>query len=101
MPEEAAVARLSLDERPRPLKDAAARITAVLGFLGTLVGAAAGWGLLTVAQGDAVQGLLGLLAGIVPAVFTALAAFGVVRAGEPQVTPLSDPRDNAGKPLRS
>lgn len=89
-----------LSERPRPLADAASRLSTVLGILGGLVTGLVGFGILTAAQGDAITGLLGLVPGLLTAVFTALGAFGVVRAGEPQVTPLSDPRDDEGRSLR-
>lgn len=89
---------MSLDERPRPLKDAASKLSTVLGVLGAVVTALSGW-LLTASQTDALTGLLGAIPGVFTAVVAVLAAFGVVRAGEPQVTPLSDPRDNDGKPL--
>lgn len=91
--------RLSLDERPRPLQDAASRIRLTLGILGTITSALVGFGVLSVVQGDALTGLWGALLGLVTPVFVILAAFGVVRAGEPQVTPLSDPRDNDGNKL--
>jgi hypothetical protein len=82
-----------LEPRPRPLADIAGEISRWTGFAATIVTAATGFGLLTAAQGDATVGLLGLLSGIPAGVFTVLAAFGVVRRGEPVVTPLSDPRD--------
>lgn len=92
--------RLTLaGERPRPLRDAASRLSQVLGIAGALITGLVGWGVLTAAQGDAVTGLLGLIPGVVTAVVAVLSAFGVVRAGEPQVTPLSDPRDDDGTPL--
>lgn len=91
--------RRLLAERPRPLRDAASRLSTVLGVIGGIATALVGFGVLTAAQGDAVLGLLGLVPGLFTSVFTALAAFGVVRAGEPQVTPLSDPRDDEGRRL--
>lgn len=87
-------------DRPRPLMDAAARLSQVIGILGSLTTGLVGFGILTIVQGDAVTGLLGTLPGVVTAVASVLSAFGVVRAGEPQVTPLSDPRDDAMIPLR-
>lgn len=92
--------RLDIDERPRPLVDAATWVARVTGLVGTVVTALAGWGIVTAAQGDAVTGLLGAIPGVVTLVATVLAAFGVVRRAEPQVTPLSDPRDNQGQALR-
>lgn len=89
----------SYDNRPRPLHDAAARMTKLFGIIGTVVTAAAGWGVLTSVQGDALLGLLGVIPGVITLVTTVLAAFGVVREGEPQVTPLADPRDASMNPL--
>ncbi len=85
--------------RPRPLYSAASRLSKILGTIGALTTALVGWGVVTVAQGDAVDGLLGTIPGVVTAVFTVLSAFGVVRAGEPQVTPVESPRNDAMEPL--
>ncbi|HYQ69067.1 hypothetical protein [Actinophytocola sp.] len=85
---------INIDDRPRPIKDAADKLTKWLGVAGSLVIALVGWGVLSAAQGDAVIGLLGVIPGVVSAVTTALTAFGIHRSAEPKVTPLSDPRDN-------
>lgn len=85
--------------RPRPLRDAAARLSKLLGVAGALVTALVGWGILTATQGDAVTGLLGAIPGIVTAVTSALTAFNIVRQAEPLVTPMSDPRDDTGTPM--
>lgn len=85
--------------RPRPIRDAAARLSKLLGVAGALLTALVGWGVVTATQGDAVTGLLGAIPGIVTAVTSVLTAFGVVRQAEPLVTPVRDPRDNAGAPL--
>lgn len=86
-------------DRPRPIRAAATRLSKMLGVAGALVTALVGWGILTAAQGDAVTGLLGTLPGIVTAVTTVLAAFGVARRSEPLVTPMSDPRTDTGAPF--
>lgn len=86
-------------DRPRPIRDAASRLSKLLGVAGAFVTALVGWGVVTAAQGDAVAGLLGAIPGIVTLVTTALAAFGIVRQAEPLVTPTSDPRSAAGAPL--
>lgn len=88
-----------IDERPRPVLDAASQVGRWFGIAGSLVTALVGWGLMTAAQGDAVQSLLGAIPGLVTLVTTLLAVFGVVRRSEPQVTPLSDPRDDDGRSL--
>lgn len=79
---------LLLDPRPRPLRTVASWV----GLITALVSGLVGSGLLTAGQGDAIGG-------IVTAVLTLLAAFGVALAGERRVTPTVDPRDDAGRPL--
>lgn len=90
---------VGLEPRPRPLARAARDLSWWLGLGSFLVVGGSSFGIITAQQGDAVQGLLGLVPGAVTAVATLLAAFGVVRRGEPQVTPLSDPRDAQLRPL--
>jgi hypothetical protein len=92
--------QLNIDDRPRPIYEAANSVGTANGVAGSLVTALAGWGIFTLAQGDALQSLLGAIPGLVTLVTTLLAAFGVVRRSEPQVTPLSDPRDDMGVSLR-
>ncbi len=82
-----------------PIKTAATELSKVLGVAGALVTALAGWGILTAVQADAVTGLLGAIPGVVTLVTAVLTAFGVVRRAEPLVTPLVDPRNDAGMPL--
>jgi hypothetical protein len=88
------------DYRPRPLVDAATWVGRVTGLLGVATTSLVGWGVVTAVQGDAVTGLLGTIPGVVTGVTALLSAFGVVRRGEPMVTPVSDPRDDAGRSLR-
>lgn len=90
---------IELEARPRPLAEAARSVSWWLGLLGALAVSGTTFGVITAQQGDAIAGLLGLVPGLVTAVFTALSAFGVVRRGEPLVTPLSDPRDDKLRPL--
>jgi hypothetical protein len=86
-------------DRPRPIKAAADKLSKLLGVAGALITALVGWGILTGIQGDAVTGLLGAIPGVVTAVTTVMAAFGVVRRAEPLVTPMSDPRTDNGTPF--
>jgi hypothetical protein len=86
-------------DRPTPLRDAASAVQKGLGMIGALATAAAGYGIITAAQGDAVQGLLGAIPGVVALVSNFLVAFGIVNKAEPQVTPVSDPIDAAGNKL--
>lgn len=93
-------ARLSdYSDRPRPIKAVAGRLSKVLATAGALITALVGWGVVTAAQGDAVTGLLGTIPGAITAVTTVLTAFGIVRRTESLVTPMSDPRTDAGLPL--
>ena len=87
------------DNRPRPIRDVAAKLSRLLGVAGAFVTALVGWGVVTAAQGDAVTGLLGAIPGIVTLVTNLLTAFGIVRQAEPLVTPTSDPRSAAGAQL--
>lgn len=89
-----------MNERPRPLAEAASWATKVYGISGAVITSLAGYGVLSTVQGDALTGLWGAIPGVLTLVFNALSAFGVVRKGEPQVTPLSDPRSDRGEPLR-
>lgn len=90
-----------LEERPRPIADAASRMTKVVGTLSALVTALAGSGIavLSADQADALTALLGAVPGSVTLVAVALASFGVVSRAEPKVTPLEDPRAADGSEL--
>ncbi|HVK25073.1 MAG TPA: hypothetical protein VM677_27245 [Actinokineospora sp.] len=87
---------IPITTRPRPLVTVARQITKGVTVISALITSLVGVGIVTAAQGDAVTGLLGAIPGIVGGVFGVLAAFGVVRGGEPLVTPSSDPRDDRG-----
>lgn len=82
-----------------PLRAIAGSVSKVVGILSALVTSLAGYGIVTVVQGDAVTGLLGAIPGVVTLVGTVLAAFQTATKGEEQVTPMSDPRANDGTPL--
>lgn len=90
---------MDLTGRPRPIMDAFRTVGSAVALAGSIVTALVGWGVLTAAQGDALVGLLGAVPGVVALVTALLAAFGVVRAAEPAVTPLSSPMDALGRPL--
>lgn len=90
---------IDLADRPRPIRDAFRTIGSSIAFLGSLVTALVGWGVLTAAQGDAVVALLGAIPGVVSLVTALLAAFGVARVSEGVVTPLADPVDHLGRRL--
>ena len=80
-------------ERPRPLATIADRTVRVVGTLSALVTALAGSGiaLLSAEQADALTALLGALPGLAAGLGVVLAAFGIVKNGEREVTPTSDP----------
>ena len=92
-------APIELIDRPRPLAQAARDLSWWLGVLSFLVVGGGSFGLITAEQGDALTGLLGLVPGAVASLVSVLSAFGVVRRGEPLVTPLTDPRDARLRPL--
>jgi hypothetical protein len=85
-----------LEHRPRPVRNAAATVAGWVGVLGAFVTSLVGFGVLTIAQGDAVTGLLGAVPGVVTWVVAAIAAFQVSAKAEPLVTPLVSPQNNQG-----
>ncbi|WP_018686544.1 hypothetical protein [Actinokineospora enzanensis] len=76
------------NDRPRPLRGAAR----VFGGITALVAGLANSGVISPAQGGAIQG-------VITAVLVLLGTFGIVAVAEPKVTPLSDPRDDQGRSL--
>lgn len=89
----------ALPERPVPIRDAFRSVGSTIALIGSVVTGLVGWGVLSVAQGDALSGLLGAVPGLITLATALLAAFGVVRVAEPAVTPLADPRDELGRRL--
>ncbi|PPK63534.1 hypothetical protein V5P93_000411 [Actinokineospora auranticolor] len=75
-------------ERPRPLRTAAR----IVGGITALIAGLANSGVITPTQGNAIQG-------VITAVLILLGSLGIVVLAEPKVTPLSDPRDDQGRPL--
>lgn len=90
---------LDIRSRPRPIRDAFRSVGTAVALLGSVVTSLVGWGVITATQGDAVNGLLGAIPGVVALVTALLSAFGVVRAAEPKVTPLEDPVNDKGQAL--
>lgn len=90
---------IDIRTRPRPIMDAFKSVGTAVAFIGSVVTSLVGWGVLSATQGDAVNGLLGAIPGAVGLVTALLSAFGVVKSAEPKVTPVDDPRNNAGQPL--
>jgi hypothetical protein len=85
--------------RPRPILEAFKSVGSAVALIGSIVTSLVGWGIISATQGDAVNGLLGAIPGVVALVTSLLSAFGVVKSAEPKVTPVSDPVDNSGRPL--
>lgn len=90
---------LDTRNRPRPILEAFKSVGAAVALLGSIITSLVGWGVLSATQGDAVNGLLGAIPGLVALVTSLLAAFGVVKSSESKVTPLQDPRNDAGQQL--
>lgn len=90
---------MDISTRPRPILDKVKTVGGAIAALGGLVTWAGTFGLLSVEQTAASSALLALVPGVVASVVALLGSFGVAKAAEPLVTPLSDPRDDAGRPL--
>ena len=96
--------------RPNPLGKAAAQVSAVYAALSSLIGIAAWFGILNSTQVDALHTLgqvlpdtivaLGTILSILMGAGTALAAaFHTAGKAKSEVTPVADPRNDAGQPL--
>jgi len=90
-------------DRPNPLQDAANKTAKVWGLIVAVLGAASTFGIITVAQEDAVLALgdqlkptvlvVGTLAGaLIPLLGNLIGAFRTAKAARPNVTPVDDPR---------
>lgn len=84
---------LGINDRPRPIKDAADEIKRWLALATLLVGGIGGAGvnLVTDEQANALTAALAAIPGIIGAVTVLLTAFGIVKRSEPLVTPLESP----------
>lgn len=82
--------------RPTPVRDVAGTVATWTAGLGALVVSLVGFGVFTAVQGDALTGLLGAIPGVVAWASSAVAAFRVAGKAQPLVTPVADPRTNAG-----
>jgi hypothetical protein len=90
---------MDISKRPRPIlekfKTVGGGLAVAAGSLSSLVTL----GVLHQAEADSVNGVLVAGAGLFTAVMTLLTTFGVVKSAEPLVTPVVDPRDDAGNRL--
>ena len=98
------------DPRPNPLSEAASKVGVAWSAAAGVVSALVSFGALTAAQGDAVtaagQAAEGtvtavgtVLAGVLPLIAGIVSAFRTTSAAREHVTPVVDPRDNAGRAL--
>ncbi|TDQ01232.1 hypothetical protein [Labedaea rhizosphaerae] len=87
-----------LDSRPRPILEAI-RSGAWVSVLGAALTAAVTFGLLNAEQVTALNNLVAAAATLITAVTAVLHGLHILRAAEPEVTPMSDPRDTDGRPL--
>lgn len=85
--------------RPHPILDKVKTVGGVLSALTGLIAWAGTYGFLTATQTGATSALIALVPGVLAAGGSVLTSFGVGKSSEPLVTPLSDPRDNAGAQL--
>lgn len=88
-----------LTQRPTPIRDAFKSVGAAIAVVGTLVNTLVSLGVITAAQGTAVENFVAIVPAVLELGVFVLVAFGVVRRAEPQVTPLSDPATLAFDPL--
>jgi len=88
-----------LHGRPRPLMGKVRSVGSVLAALTGLVAWGTTFGFLTTDQGAASSALLALVPGVIAAVGTVLTSFGVVKSGEPLVTPVISPQNEYGNLL--
>jgi hypothetical protein len=88
------------DNRPHPILDKVKTVGGALSALTGLVAWGGTYGFLTATQTGATSALLALVPGVVAGIGAVLTSFGVGKSAEPLVTPVSDPRNNAGDPLR-
>jgi phosphatidylglycerophosphate synthase len=67
--------------------------------LGTGISAAVSFGVLDTREASALNTVVAALVTIVTALTSVVAQLHILRNAEPQVTPVVEPRDNAGHPL--
>jgi hypothetical protein len=85
--------------RPEPLKDLVAAVSATNGAVMGILTALVSGGLITIHTSNILNGLYGLIPGALAVLATILGAHALATVGREEVTPLSDPRNNAGQHL--
>lgn len=90
----------------KPLSGIAKKVSKVIGALGGIVSVLVTSGFLSASEGAAltdlfssVEGVGVLVSGLVASATGVWAAFTTSKEGEKSVTPVADPRDNAGRRL--
>ncbi|MFE0021895.1 hypothetical protein [Amycolatopsis sp. NPDC059021] len=69
-------------------------------LLGTLITAGVTFGLLNAEQATVVNNIVAAAATLLTMITSAVAQWHILGKAEPAVTPVADPRDDAGTPLR-
>lgn len=85
------MAESPLVNRPAPVRDAFRTVGAAIAFVGTLVNALVSLGLISAAQGTALEGVANAVPGVIELVVLVLVAFGVIKRASAEVTPAADP----------
>ena len=96
--------------RPNPLKEAASKVGTAWSAASGVIGALVTYGVLSGAQGEALTAVGAeaqntvtafgtVLGGILPLIAGVVTAFSATSAAKDHVTPVADPRNNAGQPL--
>lgn len=104
------MSNISPVSRVNPLREAASKVGTAWSAASGVVSALVAYGVLTAAQGDAVtaagQAAEGtvtafgtVLAGVLPLITGVITAFRTSAAAKDHVTPVADPRNNAGQAL--
>lgn len=86
-------------QRPRPLSLAVEDVTGTRGSAMAFVTTLVSGGVISMASGQLWMMALGLLPGLLALLSVILGGQGVVKLGEPQVTPISDPATYVGDKL--
>ena len=90
---------VDMSKRPRPIFDKFKTIGGGLSVTAGALSSLVTLGVLHQAEADSINGVLVAGAGLLTTVMTLLTTFGVVKSSEPLVTPVVDPRDDAGNRL--
>lgn len=97
-------------DRVNPLKEAAQKVGLAAGAIVGVIGALVSYGVLSVAQGDALTAVAAaaqdtttaagtVVGGFIPLIAAVVAAFTTTSAAKDHVTPVKDPRNDAGQAL--